>query len=302
MRVTMSMLSERLRSNLTGVSDRLMEAQDRASTGKKIRTASDDPMGTGKSLSLRSALASIDQYGRNIDVAESQLSVTSSALDSAVKSLQQLRTLALSGTSPALTAEARSNLAAQVDDIGKTLAGVGNTRHMGRYIFAGSLSNTQPIIENGASGPPYLYQGDSAQLSIRIGPGSYVNASVTGDAVFNMGSAAVPGAPDVFATIRGLRDAIAAGDVTAISNRIGDIDANLSNMISIRSQVGARLGRLDLSGETLLDTKTSTGELLSQNEDADLAEAMVQLRIRENVYQAAISVASRLLNVSLAGQ
>lgn len=300
MRVTMSMLSERLRTGLITSSDRLLQAQNAATTGKRILTPSDDPIGTGKSIGLRSALASIQQYGRNIDVAKSQLSVTSSALDSIVGSVQELRTLALSAANPALTTEARNNLAVQIDNIAKTLANTGNTQHMGKYIFAGSLNHTQPIMENGAGAPPYIYQGDSTQLSIRIGPGSYVSASVTGDAVFNMGSTSAPGAPDIFTTISNLRDAVAAGDVSAVSAQLVDIDANLSNVIAVRSQVGERLRRLDLSSETLLDTRMSTEGLLSQNEDTDLAEAMVNLRIRENVYQAAISVAGRLLSVSLA--
>ena len=171
---------------------------------------------------------------------------------------------------------------------------------MGKYIFSGSLSNTQPIIENGAGTPPYIYQGDSNQMAIRIGPGSSVQAGVTGDAVFNMGSVSAPGSPDIFTTIQNLRDAVLAGDVTAMSAQITDIDANLSNAISIRSQVGEKLRRLDLSSDGLADSKLNVSELLSKNEDADMAEALVALRVRENVYQAAISTAGRLLDVSLA--
>ena len=300
MRVTMSMLSERVRSNLIASSDQLLRAQNMVTTGKRISTPSDDPIGTGKSLSLRSALSSIEQYTRNIDVAQSQLTVTSAALDSVVNSVQQLRTLAISAASPALTTPARANLATQIEQIGKTLAGTGNTLHMGKYIFSGSLSNTQPIIENGAGTPPYIYQGDSNQMAVRIGPGSSVQVGVTGDAVFNMGSVSVPGSPDIFTTVQNLRDAVLAGDVTAMSAQITDIDANLSNTISIRSQVGEKLRRLDLSSDGLADSELNLSELLSKNEDADMAEALVALRVRENVYEAAISTAGRLLDVSLA--
>jgi flagellar hook-associated protein 3 FlgL len=300
MRVTMSMLSERIRSNLMASSDQLLRAQNVVTTGKRISTPSDDPIGTGKSLSLRSALASIEQYSRNTDIAQGQLSVTSAALDSVVGSVQQLRTLAISAASPAITTEARVSLAAQIEQIGKTLANTGNTLHMGKYIFSGSLSNTQPIIENVAGSPPYLYQGDSNRLNIRIGPGSLVQAGVTGDVVFNMGGVSAPGAPDVFTMIRDLRDAVLAGDVAAMSGEISDIDANLGNAISIRSQVGETLRRLDLNSDALADSKINTSELLSRNEDADMAEALVALRVRENVYQAAISTAGRLLDITLA--
>ena len=300
MRVTMSMLSERLRLNLMTSCDELLKAQHTATTGKRISTPSDDPIGAGKSLSLRSVLSSIDQYARNVDVANSQLSVTSAAMDSVVASVQQLRSLALSAASPALTTEARSNLAIQIDQIAKTLATTGNMQHMGKYIFAGSRSDAAPIVENPAGTPPYLYQGDSSQMSIRVGADSYVAVNVTGDRVFNIGSISAPGAPDIFTTIGTLRDAVLAADITTISAQLGDIDLNLSNMIATRSQVGERLRRLDQSREALLDAKTSASELLSLNEDADLAEALVALRVRENVYEAAIGTATRLLSVSLA--
>ncbi len=281
-------------------SDQLLRAQNMATTGKRIATPSDDPIGTGKSLSLRSALSSIEQYNRNTDVAVSQLSVTSSALDSVVGSIQQLRTLALSAASPAVTEAARANLATQIEKIGETLANTGNTLHMGKYIFSGSLSNTQPIIENVAGSPPYLYQGDGNRLNIRVGPGSLVQAGVTGDTVFNIGSASAPGTPDVFTMVRDLRDAVLAGDVAAMSAEITDIDANLGNAISIRSQVGETLRRLELNSDALADSKINASELLSRNEDADMAEALVALRVRENVYQAAISTAGRLLDITLA--
>jgi flagellar hook-associated protein 3 FlgL len=85
-----------------------------------------------------------------------------------------------------------------------------------------------------------------------------------------------------------------------MSAELTNIDKNLSNAISINSQVGEKLRRLDLSSDSLADTKLNVSELLSKNEDADMAEALVALRVRENVYQAAISTAGRLLDISLA--
>ncbi|MCX6374925.1 MAG: flagellin [Armatimonadetes bacterium] len=115
-----------------------------------------------------------------------------------------------------------------------------------------------------------------------------------------MNGAAVPTSPDVFSTIQALVEEIQAGDMLAASARVADIQANLDNVITIRSEVGARASRLDNISESLLDSKTSLSTLLSETEDADLAEAVLELRTRENVYQAAVSVAGRILNITLA--
>jgi flagellar hook-associated protein 3 FlgL len=252
----------------------------------------------GRALNLRSVLSSIDQFTRNSGVARDQLTVTSSALDNVVSSLQELRRLALSGGSASLTDEARTSIAAQVRSVGETMASTGNTRHMGKYIFSGSLSDTQPIIEN-AGVPPYLYQGNDDKLNVRIGMGMYATANVTADRIFNIGGVAVPTSPDVFTVVEEVATAVQNGDVSGLSSLLTDIDANLNNAIAVRSQVGEQLQRLESTETALADAKMSTTELLSQTEDADLAEALIALSTRQNVYQAAISTASRLLSISL---
>ncbi len=300
MRITLGMLTDRVRTNLLASSERLMEAHEVASSGKRIQRPSDDIAGTSRSITLRSALASIEQFDRNAGLASSHLAMTSSALDTVVSALQEVRLRALEAANSIMTDEAWTATATQLDRITQDIVGAANTQHLERYIFSGSLSDTKPIIENVAGPPPYIYQGDGEQFSIRVGPETSIPVSVTGDMVFNMGGAAVPTSPDVFSTIEALKEKVLARDVTGISDQIADIDANMNNVIAIRSQVGARLNRLETSNDMLLDSKLDVAGLLSQTEDADLAEAIVELRTRENVYEAAIATASRILEISLA--
>ena len=49
-----------------------------------------------------------------------------------------------------------------------------------------------------------------------------------------------------------------------------------------------------------MDTKLSLQHLLSNEEDIDLPTAVLQMQAQENVYQAALGVSSRILNLSLA--
>jgi len=60
------------------------------------------------------------------------------------------------------------------------------------------------------------------------------------------------------------------------------------------------LNRLEATTEALLDSKLIMADLLSKTEDIDFAEALVELRTRENIYQAAIATSSRILQLSLA--
>lgn len=300
MRVTLGMLTGRAQTNIEAASERLLEAQDRASSGKRIRRPSDDVPGTGRAMSLRSAIASIEQFERNSDMVNSQLSVTSGALDTVVSALRDARNLALKAVNSPLTDDARAAIDTQLGEIMEQMAGAANTQYAGKYIFAGGLSDTKPIVPGAGGSAPYVYQGNSGQFTIQTSPGTYMTANVTGDQVFNMGGVALPGVPDAFSTIQSLKDKVLAGDSTGVSDAISTIDANLNNAIAIRSQVGARLNRLEASKEALSSSKITAQELLSRTEDADLAAAVIDLQTRQNVYQAALSTASKIMQTTLA--
>jgi len=299
MRVTLGMLTNSIRSSLLSSAENLMRSQQIASSGKRISKPSDDVVGTGRSLSMRSALASIDQYDRNSSVARSELSIASSALDALVSVVQELREPAMRAANSSLTPEARATWGTKLDGLMTRAEAIANTQNAGRYIFAGSKSDSAPMTWT-ADHSVHTYVGDNSPLSIRIGPGANVCVGVSGEALLNMGGASVPGVPDLFETIYNLKQDVLAGDVTACSNQLKDIDKHLENVSSWNSQIGARLNQLDSNTSALLDSKTSLSELLSQVEDADLVDAVVQLQTRQNIYQSAIATANQILGMSLA--
>jgi len=299
LRVTLGMMSDHVRSSLMTSSERLLDAQEQAASGKRIRRPSDDVPGTGRSLNLRSALASLEQYGDNAAIAKTQLSVTTSTLDSVIRELQEVRRLAVQAANSSLDEAALGGIASQLDSISTELAGLANTQSLGKYIFSGSMTNTATLAPSASGDPPYDYQGDSAQFQIQVSQGVRITANVTGDVVFNLNGAGVPGSSDVFACIKALKENVLAGDTAAISAQIAEIDANLGNVNAVRSQVGGRLNRLEAAEQSLLDANVRVATLLSETEDVDLAEATIALRTQEIVYQAALSAASRILEISL---
>lgn len=299
MRITFNLLTERIKYSLADGADRLYAAQDKVTTGKRINRPSDDVPGIGRCLTYRSAISAIEQFERNSNIATSQLATTSSTLDSIVSQLQKVREKALEA-GKVTSVEEREAIVDELDSISKQLAGTANTQHLGKYIFAGNLSDTEPMIENPGGDPPYTFVGDANQFTVQVGPGVYIPTTVTGDKVFNIGSVAISDAPDVFTTIKQLKDLILAGDVTGISDHLTAITDNLDNVTAIRSQVGARLRQTESNQDSLADSKLRVQDLLSKTEDADYAEAIIDLKNRENIYQAAIAMAGRIIQTSLA--
>ncbi|MBE7557470.1 flagellar hook-associated protein FlgL [bacterium] len=107
---------------------------------------------------------------------------------------------------------------------------------------------------------------------------------------------------DMFRTLAGIEDALRKGDpeaIAALSGLLGDLDVDLERVLSARSEAGARINRLDSTQSRLRDLDVFLTEILSDNEDTDLAEIITHLTQQENSLQAALSAASRILTPSL---
>lgn len=300
MRITLGMTSNLMKSNLFNSGEDVLNAQNVASTGKRIHVPSDDVPGTGRVMQYRSMEADIDQYSRNCDIASSQLTASNAAMNTIVTNMQQIRTLALQASTSTLDDQSRSTILSQIDALNTQIVSAANTQNLGRYIFAGTRSNVAPIAANPVAGPqPYAYYGDSNPFNVQVTAGVSVGTTVNGDSLFNMGGMAMNGTPDLFSAIKATRDAVASGSVSSASNSVTNIDANLNNVIGIRSQVGARLQRVESTKSMLDDSKLRIQTLRSNTEDVDISSAIIDLQTKQNAYQAAIATASKSLQMSL---
>jgi flagellar hook-associated protein 3 FlgL len=101
-------------------------------------------------MDLRSTITQIKQFLDNSTVVKNQLTVTNSALDTVVSSIERVRDIAMTAANASTTEESRTGLVAELDQIMGTLMTAGNTKNGEKYVFAGSKTTTQPIIESTA--------------------------------------------------------------------------------------------------------------------------------------------------------
>jgi flagellar hook-associated protein 3 FlgL len=299
MRVTVNMMSNGICNNISETSNRLLKAENVVSSDKKISEPSDDVSGTGQALRLQSAISDIGQYNNNCTIASGTLSTTSSTLSSIVTSLQSVRNLTSEAANSSLTDSARSAIVSQLDQLSSTLLQYANTQQSGSYIFSGSDTKSPALTASTSGTAPYSCGGNSASINMQIAPGTSVTTNVTADQVFNIGSCAVSGTADVFSMINNIEQAVTNGDTTTLSSSLSDVDANLANVTTLETQVGATASRVTSAETSLASTKTSLSSLLSQTTDADYTQAVIDLQTEENVYQAATSTASSVLKLSL---
>lgn len=289
MRVTQLMMSQRFLADLQE-NLRLLEGKnEQLSNGKRINRPSDDPVGIGQSMALRTQVAQSKQYRKNADMANSWLDATEGALNEMSSTLTRAQGLAVQGANDTLGAASRQALATEVDELLQHAVQVANTDVGERYIFGGYKTTQQPYTPVGAFSPAPAYNGDNGVIQYELGGGNKIAVNVTGPDAFGQ----------VFNALVSLRDALQANDTAAISGAVGSITAASDHVLEVRAEVGARMNRLERTKERLDLLDESLKKVLSNVEDADAAEVITELKTRESVYRASLAAGARLLQPTL---
>lgn len=135
-------------------------------------------------------------------------------------------------------------------------------------------------------------------IKFEVGIGDKIEVNVIGTKVFG----AVSGTGNVGSNIENFLSFVSAlktNDVAGIKQAITDMDQFANDVLEQRADVGARTNRLELTKNRLDDQYTNFNELMSNNEDADMAEVIMNLKNEENVYKASLSAGARIIQPSL---
>jgi flagellar hook-associated protein 3 FlgL len=288
LRVTNQMMANNMLYNMHSNLRRLESASERM-LGKDVRRPSDDPVRVVNALALRSSLKEAEQYQSNIKNAQSWLEVTEDALGNATQVLQRARDLAVYGATDTLPRESRQALAKEVEQLRDQLGMIANTVYGDSYIFGGTKTDAAPY-DNGS------WQGNTREIQFEIAAGVRMTVNIPGKGLFggDKGEGAI-GVLDKLAELLDNHDTKGS----EISDMIGDIDQLLDNFIATSGEIGAKVNRLELSMDRLEQSEVTLNGLLSQAEDSDLAEAIVDLRVQENVYQVTLAAGARIIMPTL---
>ena len=296
MRITEGMVSRSLLTDLGDVTSRMASTQRKLSTGKEINRVSDDPFAAGRALSLSSEIEGIKQYQRNVDDATGWQNVADIALSNVGDAVNRARELVVAAASDSTGPDGRAAMAGEIDQLIESIKQEAGTTYSGRYIFSGTLTNTKPY-DSGSD----TYQGDSNTIAREIGQGVSIQVNLSAEDLLGNGQGAADG--KLLATLRDISDHLKGGTVAdADALRTTDLqalDANLDNLSSMRATVGATTNRLSTASDRLSQLEGSTTELLSNTQDADMAQAMIDFTTQQNVYQAALRSGANIIQTSL---
>lgn len=197
MRISSLQIFNVARTSMAEANREIVKTQEQMSSGSRILKPSDDPVASIKILQLTDELAKIDQYLKNVDVAENNLVTQETVLKGVVNVIQRAQELAVNaGNTAALTqSEYRSmatEITARIDEVMNLL----NTRNAnGDYIFGGYKSMQEPFVGDTFSG--FRYQGDEGQQFIKVANNTSVASTDSGKSAF----LDVPSANKTFTTV-----------------------------------------------------------------------------------------------------
>ncbi|MEA1976183.1 MAG: flagellar hook-associated protein FlgL [Bacillota bacterium] len=105
--------------------------------------------------------------------------------------------------------------------------------------------------------------------------------------------------PQIIKDLDDFITALESDDQAGIDDFIGNVDINLENINSSRSEIGAKTNRLEMILSRIEDDNINVTQLLSNNQDVDMAETIMTLKNAENVYKASLSAGARVIQPSL---
>jgi flagellar hook-associated protein 3 FlgL len=275
MRVTTAMIFNSGTSGMQARQSELYKLQNQLSTGRRILSPEDDPIGASEALQVTQSKSVNKQFLDNQSNAQSQLGFLESTLGNITDGLLRISELAAGALNPSqggmVVAELKGRLTSLID--------LANTQDgTGQYIFAGYKSTTKPFqaVAQGASPPTYSlvqtyvnYMGDAGNPSLQVTASSDMAVSENGLDVFMQvkdASGNVTGKSlfDTMQNMINILDGTSTFSAVALTTARGEISSAVSHISTVRASVGAR--------QNSLDTLTAGGGDVDYLYDARLSE------------------------------
>lgn len=291
MRVTNSMISRTNLRNLSQSLGRLQDAQAQITSGKDFSKPSEDPARATSAMSTRKDIRRIEQRLRSIEDAQGWVGAADTQLSSALDRMVRAKEIAVNAGNGinALTPGARSALATELRAVRSDLLVVANATYAGRSLFAGTAAG---VAYDGTG----TFVGNDEPVIRDVSPTNAMTINVTGNQVFGASGA---GAGSLFEVLDRMATAIEAGDRTATATEQMNLDAAFERLRGASAMVGTKWSSLEQLSVRTQDEKVALTERLSQMEDIDMVESLIQVKSRESSYQAALQTTAKVMSMSL---
>ena len=296
-RITHLMLNRSAVGDIANATERVARTQHKLATGKQVGRPSDDPFATNRALLLREDLDRSRQHARNVTDGIAWQEATDSALAKIGDIVARTRELLIQAGNDTNGQVSKDAIALEIDQLAEALKQEASATYAGRFLFAGTETQTRPY----AAGAVDTYVGNAGAIAREVGPGVSLQVNVLGSAVLGSGQAAND--DKLLHVLRDIAQHLRGGTVADREALRGTdlrrLIANGDELSRVRATVGATTDRLETAGARLAELELTASTLLSETEDADMAEAMIAFSMQQSVYQSALRSGASIVQTSL---
>lgn len=293
MRVPTHSASEAVITQIQKLASRQSQLQMQLATNQRIFLPSDDPSATGRVLKMENERGQLAQFAKNANTAL-EVSQASFAGLKGLKSISdragEVATLGTGTASP----DALRAYAAEVNQLIEQALQTGNSKFRNDYLFAGTATDAAPLtVTRNVDGQitAATYVGNADQVSVPISPSASIEPGTK--------VATNTGIQDMINNLIALRDALASGDSTAVTATRPALEQTEDLLVNSLSDHGAVQLRIEISQAQQQSRSDDLESLISSEVDADLPATVVRLSQTATAYEAALSSATKILQMSL---
>lgn len=279
----------------------LFRLQSQLSTGRRMLTPQDDPVGASEALKITQSQAVNAQFLDNQSLATQSLNTVDATLGSLGEELASILEKVNEAASPALNAAQRGMIGQELQQRLNDIISLSNSKDgVGRYLFAGTNNLVQPFQATGTTSNFSLtnlyvtYQGNSTQVAVQANASQTINTTIDGQTLFlqvRNSSGNLTGR-SLFDMVKNAVDMLNPSSgvpytATTQAQAVSDLNDAINHVANIRAGVGANLKALESLTAFGQDQKLQYDQALSGLQDLDYTAAISSLTKTQVQLQAA---------------
>jgi flagellar hook-associated protein 3 FlgL len=309
MRITNSMVNDRVLYDLQARYRDLANTQTQVSTGRSVNAPSDNPIAAAQERLRQSELSGIKSSQDAVAGVQTRLTSMESSRESIRSVLSRANELALQGANASYSQDNRNSMADEIDQLIKSVKDSVNAKVDGEYVFSGTKTDAAPYTT--ATGD--TYQGDDNAVVRDGGAGVQLqnnptfvsvggaNTPLTAGAVLGSGSASGDGKIlDALTQLSAHLRGGTAADLQAIGTTdLQAITANQTAVSSAVSAIGAMTNRATAAASRLDDLEDGAKQKIDDLTGVDYAKVLTDYNTQSAAYQASLKVGAQIIQPSL---
>lgn len=232
MRTTMQTIHQTILGNLNKLTSDMQRINSQISSGKQMSRVSDNPVNLVTALGLRTDLAELDQYRKNIQLGNGIITSSENALTQMKSLAINAKTLALQQVNAPISAQNRQSASVEANQLFSQAILLANTQVQGKFVFGGyrttgyTATEPAPFIQGLIDG--YRVNGTNIDTMDAWLTSTVTNTAIgAGDLAIN-GNAV--GAINTAAAVNGLNMTKAFNARTAIEAADATVNVNLTTL------------------------------------------------------------------------